>query len=435
MSDLFTVNSTADGVSQLDVPAPAETPVDFHTPFLERASDPDGEDSQHALGAFLTLRVVDQFVKEDLNAVGLGYQIASAVGYLADLVPRTKEVECLEAVLLAAKVALRDQDVSALIEVMKPYAKELEGQLKLDESLDVLATAIRIAKTSDDRTLIPLLLQRGRSLRIGGRLSQAREAYEVARQLAVKYGDSHAELRSRIGQGLVLQYLGNLPEAHRVLDEVRIDANRMGDREAEAGATHDLAVTAGRRNDHSEAVTYAFNAFRLYEVDRQKKRALADLGTSLQALGHYGAASDAFEIVLAGEIPLSMRIATTLELMGLATLTGNRVMFERRRREVETYLEDLPPSALVDYQVKVGVGLSEFGNCDAGRKHLQRAISYAEEHNLNDYLFKAELALEEIDETERSSDTEFIPEQSAPEEFVPNVVSVARELETMRAMV
>ncbi len=431
MSDLFTVNSTDEpGVFEVDVPEPTETPVDFHTPFLERASDPDGEDSQHALGAFLTLRIVDQFAKSQLNAVGLGYQISSAFGYLADLSPRTDEVECLEAIAHASQAALRQESTEALFVPLRRYAEELEGQLRLDEAVDVLNTILRVPNPSDHH-VVHLFLQRGRVLRVGGRFSSATESYAAAGKAALRHGDTHAELLSRIGRAIVLQFLGNLPAAQQLLHEVRTDAVRLEDRDAEARATHDLAVTASKRNDNAESVKYAFRAFQLYDGDEHKRRALADLGTALQALGHYSAASDAFEIVLSGHVPTAMRIATTLELIELATHTGNRMMFEKRRREIETLDAELPPSSLVDFKMKVGKGLASFGNTETAKKYLRRAVQHAEEYNLNDFLFKAEAALDDLNETPPQAECIW----PAEEKFVDDVVSVARELQLLRAAV
>jgi hypothetical protein len=215
-----------------------------------------------------------------------------------------------------------------------------------------------------------------------------------------------------------------------MLDDARRDAHERGDLEAEARATHDLAVTAGKRNEYTEAVVYAFQAYQLYEHHQHKMRALADLGVSLQSLGHYGAASDAFEIVLGGEIPNSMRIAATLELIQLATLTSNRMMFEKHRREIQALKVDLPPTALVDFEIKLGVGFAEFGKLEVGKKHLQRAVTHAEEYGLNDLLFRAEAALDEIAQLQKASET--VTAITAPEEFVPDVVSVARELRELR---
>jgi tetratricopeptide (TPR) repeat protein len=290
-----------------------------------------------------------------------------------------------------------------------------------------------VCEGRDDTAAISTYLHRGRVLRLAGRLNEASASYAAAGDLALWQGDTHSELLSRIGRGIVLQKLGNLPAAARLFTDVLADARRGGDQDAQARASHDLAVTLHRQNRTAQAVGFAFQAYRLYEERENKQRALSDVGMILQALGHYSAARDAYELVLAQDIPVGMRINTKLELLELEAVTQNRVAFERRRRELAMIGAELPPDAQVDFEIKLGGGLASFGERRQARRHLQKAVQHAEEYRLNDYLFRAETALRELDNDHDSATPPAPAEVPAWDEHYPEVGAVAEQLHALRA--
>jgi tetratricopeptide (TPR) repeat protein len=411
-----------------------EDSAQLHSAFLERASDPGSQYTEHALGAFLVMRVVDQLGRPRADLSAVHQQVAAARGFIQTLVPRTAEVEHIEAVALAAESVMQLGSDECLWGPLARFACWLEDQLRLTEALDVLETSVRTAQGRRVEQITGIMLQRSRVLRRLGRFSESTASYAAAGERAKILQDTHSELLSRIGRGIVLQLLGNLPGAKDVLEEVRQDAIKAGDRDAEARATHDLAVTCNKMGEDERSVALAFQAFQAYEDAQQKHRALADLGSALQSLGHYSAANDAFEIVLSGDIPVGMRTATTLELLGLASLTGNRVAFERRRRELDEVRSKLPPSTLVDLEMKLGMGLASFDQQGAAKKHLERAIELAEEHNLNDFLFKAEAALDDLNNHSQPPESEDpVGWEDAPQ--YSEVARVARELHEIRVTV
>ena len=372
---------------------------EFHEAFLERAARADGtQSSTVALGAFLTMRLMDQFATErsDRDLTALHYQIWSTREFLGTTQPHTEEIEQLEEIVSAAERTSYSGRRDELATQLLTYAEWLEGELCLTESSDVLATALRLTGNSLEPIRVKGHLQLGRVLRHLGQYAASQRAYAAAGELAAEIGDTHSELLSQIGCSVVLQKTGNLPESERMLREVLRAALTAGDRDAEARACHDLAGTLHHMNRGSEGAPLAFRAYQLYEQPVQRIRALSDTGQILKERGFLGPARAAFLAVIDGEPPPEIRLRTVVELVDLAALMDDRVSFERWRREALDQYERLPPDERVDFQLKVGSGLARFGRMADAEDHLRRAITMAEEHALPEWLFRAEAMLKDV---------------------------------------
>jgi tetratricopeptide (TPR) repeat protein len=256
----------------------------------------------------------------------------------------------------------------------------------------VLETAMNLSDGREAEEEVATYLQRGRVLRLAGRFDEARESYTVAGDLATAISDKHSELLSRIGQAIVSQKVGNLPEAERMLREVLQEARATGDRDAEARACHDLGNVLENLGRASEAVPLIYRAFEFYRQQLHKLRALSDLGTVLKTMHMYGAAEDAFLLVVQSDAPPETRTNTILELVEISALRKDRLAFERWRREAQAGVVS-SPYLHVDFEFKVGIGLTSFGLRASAEKYLRNALRRAEEHGLNHYVFRAEAAL------------------------------------------
>ncbi len=351
-----------------------------------------------ALGAFLTMRLVDQFAtgRSDRDLTALHYQIWSTREFLGTTEPHTEEVGQLEEIVRAAESTSYSGRRDEVMTQLLPYAEWLEGELRFAEASDVLATALRLTGTSPEPIKVKAHLQLGRVLRHLGQYDASQSAYRRAGDLANEIGDTHLGLLSRIGRGVVLQKTGNLPESERILRRVLQEALARGDREAEARSCHDLAGTLHHMNRGSEGAPLAFRAYQLYEQPIQRIRALSDTGQILKERGFYGPARTAFLAVIDREPPPEIRLRTVVELVDLAALMGDRVSFERWRREIVGQYERLPPDERVDFQLKVGSGFACFGRMAEAEAHLRRAMALAEEHALPEWLFRAETVLKDV---------------------------------------
>jgi tetratricopeptide (TPR) repeat protein len=369
----------------------------LHEPFLERASG-DDEERGHALGAFLTLRLVDR-IAEDAKALtseALKFQLRACATYLDEVYPQTDEVTHLREIVRVAESASRAGNKRLLWAPLLAYAFWLEQQLRLDESLDVLDSTLRLENASaiDEKTAG--LLQKGRVLREAGRFEEAGEAYAFAGELANLRGDLRSQMVSRIGRAGVLQKTGDLPGSESLLIGALHVAEQSADAFVEARALHNLSVTKYLMNKVPEAVGLAYRAYQRYEEADQRSRALSDVGVYLMELGHYGSAKEAFLQVLSTSPAARVRLNTVLELLEVSAHTQDRVGFERWRREVESDYDTLPPAERVDFEINTGWGLATFGNESEAKSRLERALGLAETYKLGQRVFEAEQLLNDL---------------------------------------
>lgn len=403
----------------------SHTPANgLHEPFLQRAADADAEpSSSHALGAFLTMRLVDQYTanRSPPQPDALAYQIRATSDFLREMHPPTVEGNHLLEIVRVAGGAHDTQNVRLLWPPLLAFAFWLENQLRLSEALDVLETGVRLSHREVGEEDVAAHLQLGRVLRLSGQFPEAREAYAKAGRLASRLGDTHSALLSRIGQAIVVRFLGNLPESERMLLAVLRDARQAGNEDAEARACHDLSAAYYYMGRQVAAVQLAFEAFRLYGEQPRRTRALADMGMVLRELGHHSAAKRALLLALDYDPPMECRVRTVVELVDLAALMGDRLSFERWRREADKWYDQMPPDERVEFEIKLGTGLAAFERCSEGEDHLRRAIALAEERGLGEQVFRAEARLKEAQEGRDA------PLRAAS---IPAEVEPAPELET-----
>lgn len=374
----------------------------LHEPFLQRAASASGDQSAsaHALGAFLTLRLVDQFAGdfEAAHPDALAYQTQATRDFLAELHPTTVETNYLLEIVRVAEGIRSSGAVRLLWPPLLALAHWLEQELRLDEALDVLESAIALSDGRQSEEEVSTYLQQGRVLRLMGRFGDSTSAYALGGQVATQLGDRHSALLSRIGRAIVLQKTGNLPESERVLRDVLAEARRLGDRDAEARACHDLSNTMYARGRNEEAAVLAFRAFELYEHPIQQTKALSDAGLVLKELGLYAAAKQALGAALSASPPPETRYRAMVELLELSALVSDRLSFERIRRDLEFSYERLPFDEQVEFRLKLGVGLSVFDRTSEAVAQLECALALAEQHRLAERLFKIEAVLQEVQE-------------------------------------
>ena len=390
----------------------------LHEPFLRRAADTGADPSSgYALAAFLTMRLVDQFTagRPAPHPDALAYQVRATREFLNGLQPPTVESNHLSQIVrVSAGVGASDK-TRLLWPPLLAFAYWLEQELRLEEALDVLHTGLQLSGQDTGEEDLAAQLQLGRVLRRSGRFSESAAAYAMGGELAAGQGDTHSELRSRVGCALVAQEQGNLPEAERILEGVLADARSAGDTTAQALACHDLGTTHYLMGKLASAVQLTFTAFGLYDQRSQQMRALADTGLVLKELGHYSAAKRALLLVLEHDATPEARVRPLVELMDLGALMQDRLLFERGRRELDQHLDALPPDEQVEHEMKLGRGLVGFDRQDEGERHLERAVALAEQYGLGERLFRAEALLEEARELRDQA----VPAATATSEAVP----------------
>lgn len=404
----------------------------MHLPFLERASRPGNQERTHALGAFLTLRAVDRIAfHSPVQGESLAFQLRAAATFLDQLKPQNKDVSHLREIIRVAQRATTSGNLNLLWAPLLALAYWLEGELRLQESIDVLETAFRLQSGARIPEEVAAGLQHGRVLRQLGCFPEARASYLAAGQLASEFGDTRSLLISRIGHAWVAVKTGDLAAAQQELHQVLRDAQLQGDLFVEARAAHGLADVLHLAGRTAEGIPLVFRAYGLYEEPDQRTRSLNDLGIFLKELGHYAAAKEAFLLVLEARPSPELSVKPKLELLELSAILHDRVGFARWRRELDNQHDRLPPDEKAEFELKLGMGFAAFDSPREALEHLSRALTIAEEFKFGQQVFEAERAIAEINAGHSASKEALAPRVAT--EDSPVVLQTIESLYALRA--
>lgn len=402
----------------------------FHEPFLTRAQRAgDGLEQRRALGAFLTLRLVDQFgaLRPHEKQDALRYQLKTTAEYVRALPANAVDAEHQRHIVGACERVIDAHSTGALSPTLLAFAFWLEKDLQLNEALDVLETVLRLLDETSQSDRVAAIRQQARVLRLLGHFDDAHAAYERGERLAVDTGDQHSAFVFRIGRAILAQKTGDLAASERQLRSVIADAEDAGDTMAYAMATHDLAIALHLADRTADAISLAFVAFERYEDRLSRQRALSDTGVLLKEMGHLDAARQALHSVLDENPSKEVRARVVLELIEVSAYAGDRFSFERWRRDAEGLRDALPVDEICNLDFALGTGLATFGAPIEAERHLENAIALAEQANLGERLFKAEAALHELQERREIDATLPEPEPPTPElqETIERVMALA----------
>jgi len=120
-----------------------------------------------------------------------------------------------------------------------------------------------------------------------------------------------------------------------------------------------------------------------------------------------------------------VRWQAAVNLIALAALRGNELLFERHRQELAQV--SLPPALNAYYHLYVGQGLRQFGRVALARKALGDAVGIASRYELNEIRFQAEELLAQIESAPA-------PATSAPPAPEPEVAEVIEAVRSMREL-
>ena len=367
-----------------------------HAVFLHRmagAVQPSALEPRFGRAAFLALRLVDLLGPEHatLHPDAFHYQHAATARCCRDLPPGATETSHLLGLVRGTSDAFPQRSTELVLPALFAYAHFLEDEMRLEESVDVLDTLLRIG----GEKLLPsdavgARLRRARVYRKLNAFDAAERSYAEGGALAATIGDTHSELLSRIGRAYTTTGRGNLAEAERSLRGVLADAETMGDRGAQALAHQALAVVLSTGGRPAEAIPHEWRAFQLYEDTLSRTRTLADLGVMLLVVGDAEGAERALTQVLHRDGSQEAVTNALIELMHCASFRRDRVGFERWREQCDSRRDSMPPNALADYLLKAGIGRARFGQVDRAERLLTSALQIAEETGLHELTFRIE---------------------------------------------
>ncbi len=234
-------------------------------------------------------------------------------------------------------------------------------------------------------------------------------------------------LRARISEANLSIDRGNLPRAQALLEETirESSANRLT--EVKSLAMHARAEVAIKRGDFEVAIAMAYEALDGLTAPVARDRVLADIAVAFYELGMRSSARDAYLILAATAQEQYSRWVAVINLMECAAAEGREPMFEQYRRELAD--ASLPVTLACQYHYFVGQGFSLFGRNAQAKAALERAIELAEQHHINEVLFKAEQSLEAL------RDGGVVIIANAPEfSPTPEVERVAHAVREMREL-
>src|SRR6266540_2322831 len=399
-----------------------------HAVFLRRLSGAPSATSPEARlgqGALLALRLLDLLTEpQPPHPDAFQYQRTATERFCRALPPDATETAHLVGLVSGAADAVQANDVRLVLPALLAYAHHLEDELRLDEALDVLETAVRVGgdriRPSD---AIAVRLRMARALRKLNEFDHADWCYAQAGALAAAAGDRHSELVSRLGGAYTLIGRGNLVGAERRLREVLPDAERWKDRRAQALAHQGLGVVLSTGGRPADAIPHTWRAFELYDEDLSRTRVLGDLGTMLLTIGDAAGAECALMEVVRRGATEDVVSNALIELMHCASYRRDRLGFERWREQCERRTETMPRNVLVDFHYKAGVGRARFGQFDRAEALLTTALRMAEEGGLHEFVFRIErikAGLRDCHE-EVAAGSRAVAEFIAPSEAVRNV--------------
>ena len=404
-----------------------------HEPFLERARLQREQErdvlARLALGAYVVARLINRLLTMEAGPDaldGFHWQVDAVRRHIDDLPADAPETAHLAGI--AAEVSAKGRISAGLWMNLTAYAYFLEHEGRLEESLEILHLAARAqGEETPPEDFAAYALFAARLNRQLARWDIATTCYAAAEEAARACGDDVSALRGRLGQGAVHRGRGNYPQARAIAEDVVRQATQLGLVDAQALAYADLGTIFTFQGMRLDALKAHYQAFRLTQDPLQRMRSLSDLAIDLSEIGAFEAARVAFEIVIASNTTLLVRVNALLELMDLESGLGNRVAFERCRSAIEEVRNSMFPSMATDYEFKLGMGWARFDQLGRAREALRRGLALAETHRLNAWYFKIEQALGKLAEIPREKSPVLQPSELSEAPIVREMEVSLRE--------
>lgn len=275
---------------------------------------------------------------------------------------------------------------AGLADALRKYAILLEHLGRHEESLAVLGTLLRRLESFDSPAEgCDLALSVGRLNGLLARWDRAAAALELAVSAARASGgdDSLGRLVS-LGRAALWAAQGRVADAQSTLETLLGDAAADGPGESIAEGWTCLGAVLDRQGLALQALQAHHQAFEHAVDEGSRRRALAQVGSLLCALGATDAARQAFSLLLAGPVSFPDAVAARLELLELASALDDRVAFERHRLELRAWGGRLPPRVMVEFLLRAALGLARFGQRSRAWQHFEEARLVAERHGLGE---------------------------------------------------
>jgi tetratricopeptide (TPR) repeat protein len=370
-----------------------------HVPFFEalaRAGEGSPEWRLTSAG-LVTLRLFDAWLVEGPSVCASDAWGLRAVREAIEAVEPGSPARSILASIVDAMEGARTVRVPLIAPRLLAYGRALQFDGRWELAADVHQTVIAHAHPIEEADIvIAANMQLGACLRTLADWDEATAAYARAGCAAAMSSDIVNVLRARIAEANISIERGNLPHAQSLLDDTIREAEANRCTEVRATALHDRADIAFRRGEYDLAVTLGYEALQGYTDASSRDRVLGDIASAFYQLGLRSAARDAYLILAATAQEQHTRWVATINLMECAAADRREPVFEQYRRDLADVA--LPVILACHYHYFVGEGYRLFGNADAARAALVRALELAERHGINQMLFRAEQSLRSLDD-------------------------------------
>lgn len=189
----------------------------------------------------------------------------------------------------------------------------------------------------------------------------------------------------------------------------------------------DRARVAMQLGDHATAAVLSHQALESSTDPIDRERILINIGLTLTHMGLWNEARDAYLIASATAQESTVRWIAQINLMELAYLERNELLFEHHRRSVAGI--QMPPYVETVFHETHAHGLRVFDHLSEAAAAFQRMLDVAERHGLHEFVLKAEHALEDI---ERATPPLTSTERTDVGQHADEIVRVAEFLMRMR---
>jgi len=367
-----------------------------HLPFFEEVAglEADSAEGRAAAAGLVTLRLVDAWLEGALSFK----EDQWSVPHVRKAIKAMDEGSTPRAMLLLIVDALRERkpDIHTLVTPLMAYAQALEYDAEWLMAGDVYQTLLaHLHPIEDSEASIAAHLRLGscyRSLNLG---NEAVAAFSAASEIGAAVGDIVGVLRARVGEASIARIHGNLPRAEAILDETIAKAVGADLVDVRSRALNERASVAMARGNYELGIRFAYDAFGHAQSQTERDRILGDIAGAFANLGVFSAARDAYMVLSVTAQEQYVRWTSTLNLLEIASLTGDEVVFEQHRRQLRN--EAMPPLLATAFELNLGQGYQRFGDSDRAKSHLSAALSLAGKHGFQQYLFLAEESLTSID--------------------------------------
>jgi tetratricopeptide (TPR) repeat protein len=342
----------------------------------------------------------------------------------------TQLVEVVERAESGGGLAPYVEHADELGRVLAAYGKLLQYDGAWALAHDVFATLADFGLlVGDTERVLDSQLMIGFSLRMLSRFDEARGAYELLRRTATHARSEKYLLLAELGFAKIAIERGNLPAAAGMLDRILDDTRSDQQRGVREKALLERARVASQLGDYTSAAILGHEALICTNDAMDRDRILLDIGNTLTQLGMWDEARDAFLVAGATAQEAAVRWMSQVNLMEIAYLDGNELMFEHYQRAVGGIA--LPPYIETVYHETRAHGLCVFGRTEEGAAAFRAMLDLAERYGLNEFARKAERALDDVSSVRPPVAT---TKRREVEKEPTKLTAVADSLSRMRAL-